>query len=360
MSIFGAVANKVSGAPGNVLGDVDFQGGITQTAKDLARGDVFGDQRAAEEQQAAAKEALDRQIAEAQRAREFATGRSELAVQRAGASTQQGVDAIQAGQGGALAALGAGRQGALGQLGQGFGQARQDLAGVQSLQGLLPGATTAIGIERPESALEKLQREGIEGDAGFQFRRQQGEQAVNRAAAARGGRGGGRALKELSRFNQGLASQEFGAAAQRASAIDAQRQATAGRADLAALAAQRNQAGFARQGFGAQGQLAGLAAQQGRLGAGIETGFGAGQADVFGRSGAQQGALLGQLGQTQANATIGAGSQSTGLTQSLLGQFGGPTQYAGAGTQVAANRKKEAAGTILGFFSNDQLGEEDF
>lgn len=49
-------------------------------------------------------------------------------------------------------------------------------------------------------------------DPGMQFRLQQGEQGINRAATASGARYSGATLKALSRFNSGLASQEYGAA----------------------------------------------------------------------------------------------------------------------------------------------------
>jgi len=47
-------------------------------------------------------------------------------------------------------------------------------------------------------------------DPGMQFRLQQGEQGINRAATASGSRYSGATLKALARFNSGLASQEFG------------------------------------------------------------------------------------------------------------------------------------------------------
>lgn len=47
-------------------------------------------------------------------------------------------------------------------------------------------------------------------DPGYQFRQQEGEQAINRAATAGGGRYSGATLKALQRFNSGLASQEYG------------------------------------------------------------------------------------------------------------------------------------------------------
>jgi hypothetical protein len=47
-------------------------------------------------------------------------------------------------------------------------------------------------------------------DPGYQFRLDQGEQGINRAATASGSRYSGATLKALSRFNSGLASQEYG------------------------------------------------------------------------------------------------------------------------------------------------------
>lgn len=46
-------------------------------------------------------------------------------------------------------------------------------------------------------------------DPGYQFAQQQGEQALERAARARGGFDSGGAMKDLLRFNEGLASQRF-------------------------------------------------------------------------------------------------------------------------------------------------------
>jgi hypothetical protein len=49
----------------------------------------------------------------------------------------------------------------------------------------------------------------IVNDPSYQFRLQQGEQAAQRALAARGGLLGGAALKSLTRYGQGMASDEF-------------------------------------------------------------------------------------------------------------------------------------------------------
>ena len=49
----------------------------------------------------------------------------------------------------------------------------------------------------------------FEADPGYQFQLAEGEQAANRAAAARGGFNSGRTLKELMRYGQGLASTTY-------------------------------------------------------------------------------------------------------------------------------------------------------
>lgn len=49
-----------------------------------------------------------------------------------------------------------------------------------------------------------------EEDPGYQFRLQQGEQGINRAAAARGGWNSGATLKALAGYNSNMASQEYG------------------------------------------------------------------------------------------------------------------------------------------------------
>nr|WP_321328518.1 hypothetical protein [Alcaligenes faecalis] len=60
------------------------------------------------------------------------------------------------------------------------------------------------------SLLRRFTMDDYLEDPGYQFRLQQGEQAINRAAAAAGRYDSGRALKDLNEFNSGLASQEFG------------------------------------------------------------------------------------------------------------------------------------------------------
>lgn len=58
----------------------------------------------------------------------------------------------------------------------------------------------------------KVTMADLQMDPGFAFRLQQGQQAQERSAAARGGALGGGALKELAQYSQGLASDEYGKA----------------------------------------------------------------------------------------------------------------------------------------------------
>jgi hypothetical protein len=133
-------------------------------------------------------------------------------------------------------------------LSTGFDAAEETIgaAGAQALDTRQQALAQALGgIEDPRDRLGALLDQsgglfaGFEADPGFQFRLQQGEEAINRANAARGGRAGGRALKELSEFNQGLASQAFGDFAQR-------------RAQEAGVMGQSDQEVFARALSGSQ------------------------------------------------------------------------------------------------------------
>lgn len=115
-------------------------------------------------------------------------------------------------------------------------QARRELeAGFQGAQGFLGGAGTLLEQgqqnlaaqfqqerELGQQALGRLSDVVLGGDVsqlqidpGFEFRRQEGERAIARQAAAAGSFGGGGNLRDFARFNQGLASQEFGNALQR-------------------------------------------------------------------------------------------------------------------------------------------------
>lgn len=72
----------------------------------------------------------------------------------------------------------------------------------------------------------------LESDPGYQFRRQQGENALSRALASRGMLNSGAAMKEAARYSQGLASDEFTNAFNRLSALAGTGQTASGLASL--------------------------------------------------------------------------------------------------------------------------------
>lgn len=66
-------------------------------------------------------------------------------------------------------------------------------------------AATMLGKEGPEAA-----RAAFATDPGYQWRLEQGNKALERAASTRGGLDSGKFYKDAMRFNQGEATQEFG------------------------------------------------------------------------------------------------------------------------------------------------------
>ncbi len=78
-------------------------------------------------------------------------------------------------------------------------------AGTASLKQLMAG--TAPGGEFQQ----EYQRGEFEADPGYQFRLEEGQRGIDNQARANGSKYSGSVLKALSRFNSGLASQEYGA-----------------------------------------------------------------------------------------------------------------------------------------------------
>lgn len=74
---------------------------------------------------------------------------------------------------------------------------------LMQLLGLSPGGADNGSLMRDFSMAD------YQADPGYQFRMDQGQQALERSAAARGGLLSGAALKDTARFSQGLASQEY-------------------------------------------------------------------------------------------------------------------------------------------------------
>lgn len=283
----------------------------------------MGAEEAAQATAAASDRATQAQVDEAQRARDFAVQRGQI-----------GMDAIAGGRDRGLNAINDAYGRAGGYLDAGLGQARGDLAQMAGLSRYTDSAAQQIDSGGNLAALQNGGlAAGFQADPGFQFRQQQGEQAINRSAAARGGRLGGATLKALAGFNQDLASQEFGNYANRQIGMA---QARDQMGLQSGLAAQQNQMGLAGMGYGAQSQLSNLAMQGGTARAQMSQQQGSSLADI--ESNAASGI---------ANAALGVGSQGTAISSSLMPLLSNGVQYAGGAAaargQGDANIGKVAA-----------------
>jgi hypothetical protein len=166
-----------------------------------------------------------------------------LSVGQRGLSQAQ--SALRGGLGGALGFLDVGNEGLEGQ------------AALAGLRGA-PAQATAF--------------QGFQESPGQQFLREQGERGVLRNASAIGGLGGGNVRRELSRFNQGLAAQDFGNQFQRGQQVLAAQQAPASQAANFAFGTGQglsqnqlqNAINAQNQIFGTGQQLAGGRTQAGR------------------------------------------------------------------------------------------------
>ena len=84
----------------------------------------------------------------------------------------------------------------------GFGEFQRNLTMDPSIAGL----TQQLG----DLASDRFDMSDFQQDPGYAFRLREGEEAINRAAASAGRFDSGRALKDLTRFGQEFASNEFG------------------------------------------------------------------------------------------------------------------------------------------------------
>jgi hypothetical protein len=93
-----------------------------------------------------------------------------------------------------------------------FDQARYDAALNKYNGDLSAWNNSASAQSSPEygSLLKDFTLEDFQEDPGYQFRQQQGEQALMRRASANGSRLSPSTMKDLLRFNSDLSSQEFG------------------------------------------------------------------------------------------------------------------------------------------------------
>ncbi|MDR7040507.1 hypothetical protein J2X36_005290, partial [Methylobacterium sp. BE186] len=192
---------------------------------------------------------------------------------------------------------------ALTRLGQGYDQARGDLGSqygqTQGFLGQLQGLYAPMvqgGGNAYNAYLDATGANGAEGSAratsafrtapGYEFQQQQGLDAIQRLAAARGNLAGGNTTTDLLKYSQGLADQSY-------------QQYTSNLGN----AANSYATGLAGQAAGLTGQAGASQAFGSSLSA-LGTGLGSGQANIYG----QAAGLLGQQGQSLAGVQTSLGS----------------------------------------------------
>lgn len=210
---------------------------------------------------------------------------------------------------------------------QGGIDARGNLeAGFSDAQGYLQGTQDS----RLAGMLDAGLYSDFEQSPGFAFRQQQGEQAINRSAAAQGGRLGSSTLQRLAEFNSGLASQEFDNFAQR-------------RAQEAGLAQNVDARDLA------------IAAQQ----AGLAQGRGSSLANLdLGNAQNIANAQLGR-GSAMANLYMNSAGLLSGQGAAALPMYQAPTQYAGQGTAAIGNAFQSGLGNLSQLGLLYQMGAFD-
>jgi hypothetical protein len=241
-----------------------------------------------------------------------------------GAST----GAINAGAGGALGYLGQGTQGALGQL----GQARDAL----TANGGAYSPLTALAGQYGQGAnlyADSLGINGAQGNQnavnafqtgpGYEFARNQGIDAITRAANASGGLGGN-SLKDTISYGQGLANQEYGNWQNKLAPYN---QLQLGATQGAAAGNQAINSGVANT----YGAGANLLDSSGRAQAGVATGQGNSLSDL-----ARQ--YYGGMGQLSTSRGASLGSLDTGQGSALAGLD------TGQGSALAGNSLDNAKG----------------
>ncbi len=263
---------------------------------------------AAEAQKKAAADALASQGAEAERARAFLREQADI-----------GRGEIDAGTTSAAMELSDARSKAAGALGSGN---ENSLAALYGGQDMAAGALT--GSPNRLAELYAGGFDALQGDPGYQFRLRQGQEAIENAASARGGRHGGNTLKALAEYNQNFATGEMDNMYRRAAMAD--------------------QGDFARG-----SALANLYAGTGQQAAGIEGGYGSNLANLYTGTGSGLASLYSGAGTAKANLGIGAAANNTNLAGNMMQAYAAPVQYAGGAQGAYGNFFGGLAGRALGY-----------
>lgn len=232
------------------------------------------------------------------------------------------------------------------QLKEAYGSARDDLSGGYSKarDAGSKGFADARSTLDPLAALshygeDAITGKGFEESGGYKFRLSEGQQALDRANAASGGRLSGAALKRASQYNQGFASNEYNTWADRASALGrVGYNATGQISDLQGREGQFLADTYAREGAGlseldvAKGSaLAGIDMSEAGYLSGLEQNAGTRLGNLESALGSNLASLETGSANNQANIRTGAGAQNNSLTMALMPSYSAGAQYAGAG-----------------------------
>lgn len=336
--------------------NLNLQSGAWTERSDIANQQMDDLRATMGQQEGAVTGAYDSAYGDLSSAYQAGLGRIDAGVAGATGAIQQGTEAgaaaIQGAQTDALNYLSGGygqargdvtraTAGAFDLASQGYAQGAQQLGGLAGLGRYGEMAAQSVGNSGRLGGLD-LSRQGTFGgfdqDPGYQYRLAQSEEAIGRAASARGGRLGGRALQELQQNAQGLAGQAYEDFANRNLALNQQQIQRGGQVDAnrlsADLAAQQNQMTLGQTGYGAQSNLANLYAQQGSQLAGYQLG-----------QGQQLAGMSQQLGQEAAGISQGAGQSLAEMYQQAgLGQADVYSQAGTAGGALAAQSGQQLAG----------------
>jgi hypothetical protein len=196
----------------------------------------------------------------------------------------------------------------------------------------LPGLQDLSGANGPLGSKFSFDPSNLAQDPGYQFTLQQGQQAIQRAAAAQGGLFSGGTMKSLAGYTTGTANQYFNDAYQRSlSTFQANQQSALNRAGVLSNLAgygygagqTQSQQAFQAPVIGAQLGLQGATTQ-------LQGNEASGQLGVQGASSIAQ--MMGAQGNAQAAGTVGSANSwlnaLQGGTNSIIGYLGG--NYGGA------------------------------
>ena len=196
-------------------------------------------------------------------------------------------------------------------------------------------------IDAGDEAMQRLRSTLLGGDMsdfetspGYRFRRQEGQKAIERAAAAAGSYGSGANIKDLTRFGQGIASQEYDSYLSRLLGMQQIGSQAAAQRAQTAMGIEGMRSALLGQQAGVIGQRGAVAGGLGSALAGLRTGTAANRANALTGSGSQaiQYDLAGAQASAQGMSGIGNAIQQGTMLYALMGMPGmggssGPETY---------------------------------